>query len=392
MLGIYFALLAALGGYYRWDRLGVPGVDTKSFGDMRSITSAWECVRRGIAVIYLNPCDPLKRPANYPRIWLAPASLGLGQGSTPVLGILVAIAFLVAAVAVLPQQAGFLAGVVYGIVLCSPSVMLGVQRGNVDVLLFAVVSSAALLFRTNRGRSVFSSGLVLLAAALKLFPIFAIGLLARQRRRTALIECGSVILIFVLYAIVIRGDIRAIRAAAPQQDGRSYGINIVGSWISSTSGLLTGNAWDGVLAAALIALALLIANRTALVPRLSLLDEDRDLRLFWAGSAVYLFTYLLFRSWDYRLAFLLMTAPGLFLFARQRSPMAIATLAAALTATWFGTATWTQQPWRIVPNDIAQLVLFVGLLATLIVTAREASQTARGDRRIASDRENPVAV
>ena len=392
MLGIYFALLTALGGYYRWDRLGVPGVDTKSFGDMRSITSAWECARRGISVIYLNPCDPLKRPANYPRIWLAPASLGLGQGSTPVLGILVAIAFLVAAVAVLPQRAGFLAGLVYGIVLCSPSVMLGVQRGNVDVLLFAVISSAALLFRTNRGRSVFSSGLVLLAAALKLFPIFAIGLLARQRRRTALIECGSVILIFVLYAIVIRGDIRAIRTAAPQQDGRSYGLNIVGSWISSTSGLLSGNAWDGVLAAALIALALLVANRATLAPRLSLLDEDRDLRLFWAGSAVYLFTYLLFRSWDYRLAFLLMTAPGLLLFARQRSPTAIATLAAALTATWFGTATWTQQPWRIVPNDIAQLVLFVGLLATLIVTAREASQAAKGDRRIASDRENPVAV
>ena len=110
MLGIYFALLAALGGYYRWNRLGVPGEDTKSFGDMRSITSAWECARRGISVIYLNPCDPLQRPANYPRIWLAPASLGLGQGSTPALGILVAIAFLFAAVVVLPHRAGFVAG------------------------------------------------------------------------------------------------------------------------------------------------------------------------------------------------------------------------------------------------------------------------------------------
>ena len=97
---------------------------------------------------------------------------------------------------------------------------------------------------------------------------------------------------------------------------------------------------------------------------------------------MYLFTYVLFRNWDYRLVFLLMTAPGLFLFARQRNPTAIATLAAALTATWFGTATWTQQPWRIVPNDIAQLVLFVGLLATLIGTAREAS----GDRRVAFER------
>ena len=56
--------------------------ESVTFGDLRSVTSGWECTRRGIDVLPANPCDPNKSPANYPRIWMSPAFLGLGQGST----------------------------------------------------------------------------------------------------------------------------------------------------------------------------------------------------------------------------------------------------------------------------------------------------------------------
>ena len=153
IVGGYFALIAAIGGYTSWGRLGVPPEGNKNnlwFADLRSVTTAWECTRRHIAVLPVNSCDPWQRPANYPRIWLVPSLLGLGQGSTFVLGLVLAALFLVAALAVLPAAAGAGSGALYGAALCSPAVMLGVQRGNVDLAVFAVVVLAVMLSREYR--------------------------------------------------------------------------------------------------------------------------------------------------------------------------------------------------------------------------------------------------
>src|SRR5581483_612019 len=108
---------------------------------------------------------PWQRPANYPHIWVWPTFLGLGPGDTYALGFVVGGVFLLAAVAVLPRAAGVLAGAVYGLALCSPAVMLGIQRGNVDLLLFALLVLAALLAR----RALVSGALVFVAAVLRLF-------------------------------------------------------------------------------------------------------------------------------------------------------------------------------------------------------------------------------
>ena len=60
----------------------------ETFADMRSLTSAWECVRRHVEVLAVNPCDPMRRPANYPRLWTDLSFLGLGQHQTTILGCL----------------------------------------------------------------------------------------------------------------------------------------------------------------------------------------------------------------------------------------------------------------------------------------------------------------
>ena len=104
--------------------------------------------RRGIAVLPTNPCDPYgARPANYPHLWMWPSVLGLGQGSTVVPGVLVGVVFLVAALAVLPRGATAGDAALYGLAVCAPAVMLGVERGNVDIALFALVALGILLLR-----------------------------------------------------------------------------------------------------------------------------------------------------------------------------------------------------------------------------------------------------
>ena len=90
----------------------------------------------------MNPCDPERRPANYPRVWVELSFLGLGNDDTVPLGLALAAIALVAAFAVVPRGAPARDGVVYGAAICSPATMLGLERGNVDVLLFAFLVAA----------------------------------------------------------------------------------------------------------------------------------------------------------------------------------------------------------------------------------------------------------
>ena len=64
-LGALFVLGVVGDGWKAWGTFGVAPW-TEPFSDMWSITSGWECVRRGIDVVPYNPCDPWGRYANYP--------------------------------------------------------------------------------------------------------------------------------------------------------------------------------------------------------------------------------------------------------------------------------------------------------------------------------------
>jgi hypothetical protein len=99
----------------------------------------------------------------------------------------------------------------YGAAVCSPAVMLGVQRGNVDILLFALVVLAVVVSTQRLRGWVWANALVFLAAVLKLFPILAAGFLVRRVRRGAPAAATAVVLAaFAVYVLATLGTIRAI--------------------------------------------------------------------------------------------------------------------------------------------------------------------------------------
>lgn len=393
VVGGYFALIAALGGYTAWGRLGVPSMPTKSgwwFADLRSVTSAWECARQGVTVLPANTCDPWDRPANYPRLWLLPSHLGLGEGSTFALGLLVSAAFLAGALAVIPAGASAKAGLFYAAALCSPSVMLGIQRGNVDLLIFPLIVLAVLVSRRGLGGLIAANALVLLAGVLKLFPILAVGFLLRRPERAARIGAGAVIGAFLVYVLATRAYIRRIFDAVPQVDGTSFGVRRVSEWVSAVLGDNSSlREWDLVVLG-LVVVVVVVARRP-LRARLTPPGDDaaaaRDLDLFWAGACVYIGSYAAFRSFDYRLVFVLMTVPQLVRWAGAGRWLAVATVVGLFGALWLDTA-WAGVPvvggalsgWdgltRAGPPGqplplaaISQLVLFAGLVGGLLATA-----------------------
>jgi Glycosyltransferase family 87 len=348
-------------------------------------------------VMAADPCDPFKAPANFPGIWMAAAFLGLGPGNTVVLGYLSAAVFLVAAVAVVPARARPYEAGLYGLALCSPAVMLGVERGNVDILLFALVVLAALLFRRDQRSTIVAHGLILFAALLKLYPIFAAGMLLRQSPRRALTGVGLVVGLFAVYVIAIRSEIRTLIRVTPQLDDLSYGLRLVSEWLAAVTSLIFGSTlawlrlrdWNGGLAIVIVAAAVVVhrGGRRHL-PLAPGADVARDLDLFVAGAGVYVCTYVLFNSFDYRLVFVLLTLPQLLRWARERQPVALVSLTAAFGTLWLDPSLTARLPllgsatrhWNHLTTFAAfdgvdralslavimQLILFCGLVGCLV--------------------------
>jgi hypothetical protein len=386
-VGGYFAIVVALGGRYTgWRRVGVPAA-TLRFGDLRNLTGAWECVRRGISVLPVNPCDPGHRPADFPQIWLLPSHLGLGPGDTVGLGIAQAIIFLAAALLVVPPDASLKVGVIFALALCSPAVMLGVERENPDLILFPLLLAAALLAgRTGRGVYA-AAALILAAAVLKLYPIFSVGLLLRRGTATALraglLACAG----FAVYVLGDFGYLHRMLRAIPPASEFSYGVGRPGQWFGTASQEAVGafgsyRAWDVLLVLVAAAGAWLLKRRERLgVPA----GATRELDLFWAGACIYVGSYATFLSNDYRLIFCLLAVPQLASWAQEGRVLAYATIAGLLVVLWLDE--WTGMPgirhvldawnrWTAAGSDgtplplvvVGQWAVFVAFIAWLLAT------------------------
>jgi hypothetical protein len=305
--------------------------------------------------------------------------LGLGEDDTQVIGVLLAVTFFLAAILVFPRQATVGQAVIYGVALCSPAVMFGVERGNVDIGLFSMIAAAGLVMRRTRYGPPVASALVLCAAVLKLFPIAAVGMLAGLPRRAAVICVSSVLSLFAVYAAVTFRDIETIERVLPQGDEYAYGLHIIGGWLGRL--VAPGRMWDVALVALAIVAALTFRGklRSAIGT-----GQSRELDLFWAGAGIYVATYALGRSSDYRLVFLLLTVPQLAGWASARHALPIVTLLGILLTLWL------PSPWSNVPglNDLigrwddmtlaggsslpiaapAQVIAFTGLACLLAAT------------------------
>ena len=395
MVTAYFGLLLALGGHHAWAALGVPPV-SPGFVDLRTVTSMWECARESLGAWPHNPCDPLERANNYPRIWVAASLLGLEEDDTYLLGSLLAIAYFAMAIVVLPRRAPVVDAFLYGLALCSPALMLGVERGNVDVVLFCMVVAAAFLVRRPRYGPAAAAGLILVAAILKLFPIAAIAMLAGLPRRAAGLYAASVLAVFSVYVAATYRDIQTIERVTPQLDTYSYGLDITGSWLGRVIG--SASMWDAAII--LLTGAVALALRRRLADRLGD-GASRELDLFCAGAGIYVATFALVRSFDYRLVFLLLTIPQLVRWARAGRALATATLCGIFVTIWFPN-NWD---WQNVPvlrdaisqwDDVtgaggnplpiaspAQVVAFMGLVCLLVATVqanwdRESAESEHG--------------
>lgn len=365
-----------------------------SFLDTRVWLSGLECHRLGYDSLVDNPCDPWQRPMNYPRIWLALAPTGLGQEATNTLGVAQALAFWTAVLLVTGRLSRF-GGTVLAALLCSPTAMLLVERGNNDIVVFCLITaSLVLVARSAQATRASGYALLLLAGVLKIYPFVTLGIVVREAPRRALALAGVFALVVAAYGFSEHRDIARVARVTVYDTGLSYGVRVfparVGQDVAAIVDTFRSADPAAVLrvavpvAAFVAALLWMISTAkrlSTIVPAPGTLDRRSGcidpLDALRAGGLVFLGTFVLGQSsWDYRLVFLLFAVPELLRrIERDTDPARLAStgLVAMLASFYLGARSflnldevanwivafcliallWTTRPWGGRKADVA---------------------------------------
>lgn len=321
----FLVLLAAISCGYAitgnlrsaWRGVGVASM-APAFADLRSVTHAIDCVEQGRDPYVDWGCDPWVRPYNLPPVWLAFGKLGIDSTWTNILGFALILSVFVAFGLMLATRT-WLTAILAFLAMLSPAVLLGMERGNVDLALFTLLVFGVYL--GSRLRPLVQVPLmgVLIASltVLKAFPVAAVLALARTRRGWAI---AVVLAIASVAAFVLAADTRLpqILANTPQTFNLSFGSGTLFFRAADMLGVpyerlfpfrLVGSLLAAGLGLAIFFLVLFgrLDRVIEALPRVKLGHAADDLGI--ACAAMFCFVFLLGSSWIYRLIFLLGVLP-----------------------------------------------------------------------------------
>lgn len=356
-----FAVIAALylsGAEALYRRVLITwGVDAFSFPflDTDTVMSALRCRRMGLDVFATNPCDPLGRVFDYSPLWLVLARLPVTRAWTMPAGLAVDIAFL-ASLLLLPagRTREDTARIIIGVL--SPAAALAVERGNNDLVLFALAAAAAALAGRAPALRLLGYAAALLAGLLKYYPMTLMALATRERPgRFVAVALASVAVAGLFLAVMGDELARALRLIPV---GSPFLFMFGASALPRGLGALFG--WPAVAVHALQILLTLAAFGTGIGLGLSrggpavarLAPGERDCLL--AGALLMIGCYFTAQNIAYRAVHLVLVLPALTaLWRTGGGRLWPAATYAALVLLWV-------RCWRAVLNDQAPGALYAG--------------------------------
>jgi hypothetical protein len=339
------ALCRMVGWDQTWRAFGVTPLRPPFF-DMHVINDYAACTLKGVDAYTPQACNV--DSFNIPPTWLGLGLLGVdGSDSAWLSAVLIAAAMIVL-VLLLRGRSWYHGMIALGAII-SPSVMMGVERGNLDLLILAIVGSAALIYEEKRfGRTCGVMALLGLGIALKLFPMFCVSLAARFSRPTLIFAC-VLALLSLIYLDLTMTYVFYIRRNVPTTFVLSYGYKALFlgvDYLRSGSDLSPTGLADTWVPAAAAALILICAAAVGAISfrnqrEFCFVDVSTAGTAFLFGAGIYCGTYLLGTNFIYRLMFLLLCLPQLLDWQVRRcgtdQPAMIAEtglLAAVLVVLW----------------------------------------------------------
>jgi hypothetical protein len=403
-----FLVVAALLGYFGllylanffvpyhkfWRIIGVPAVKNP-FIDLAAVLGAFDCDRlTGEVSLTNNPCF---NQISYPSSWSSLTWLGLEQRNTIFLGVFFALIFYVITLIIIGRL-NYQEAVVYALILCSPPVMLLVERGNVDIVIYSWLGVALMIIKNSRALifRLCAYLLIFFAGVIKLFPIFGLVVIIKEKRNLFLFLAAIFTTAFITYFIASIGEMKTISQAFDVERvwfrfGHQALFLKVKTFLLNLS-LSTGGETDikktirYIIYIIMSLLTLLVLTRFLLSKFKNFqewlswdfvstdsdksLDKSRYIDYFRLAAAIHLGNFLVIGMlYDYKLTFLIFALPQILDWIKQENQLSLPSSMAlvAMVATFY--ASPFLYPWLV--DEIINLFLFVNLLYMAILSMPE---------------------
>lgn len=318
LVGALVFLRVATGSFHdAWTALRVPAM-TSSFADLRSVTQALDCVQAGINPFATNDCDLWGRPFNYPSIWLRLGSLGVTSASTDVIGCMFFVLFWLALFLMQTSKTTIGALFVFATVM-SPPALLGLERGNIDVLIFSIliISLYSISMRPGVSGLLLNCVTISILGILKIYPVAAATQLLHRKWGLPIAALATAIVATGLLSFDGLEGLRLIARHTPQTIDLSYGALPVFLWAKNHHFLgdsLSPDMLRLLAAATGLTVGIIAFGASVLLPsittRLPALDASTvSGAIAIACTSIFCFSFLLGSNYDYRLIFLIGAVP-----------------------------------------------------------------------------------
>lgn len=301
--------LYILSNFTLWQSVGIPKLKAP-FADMQAILSASDAYREGYNPYIENPHDPLGREHVYSRPWLWLGYTGLTRTHSKFAAILLMSFFFLLSIRILRPKNGneFLLS---AMLLLSPAVLLGVERGNNDLIIFILLGLAVFsLNNKNHLLDLIAYFFLFLASILKFYPIASFLIFVRiikDYKKFWMFAFFS-ILFFGVYAVFSFSDFEYLKHIVPKPHGRfTFGAAIFFEWILDEWPV--NATYIYFMAAAVFFLAFLLSSRTGLA---EVRNNSINTIFFLVGSLNILFCFFANTNYDYRCIFFVLILPWLF--------------------------------------------------------------------------------
>jgi hypothetical protein len=289
-------------------------VMTQSFADLRLITSASECSQLHEWNLNSISCDPWGRAFNYPSVWVQIfAFFHITQAQTDLLGC-IEIILLCFAIFYwinlghrnIPKNLSLLKfTTLIVLLLFSPPLLLLMERGNIDMLIFAGLTYSYHLLRKQR--HYFGAPFLAFLGLLKIYPFIALLWVSKTNTAKAL-KFLYYLLALLSFSFIFRELSLIVSRSELPWTYVSYGVSQIILGVSQKLHHPEGRILSAALSIFIFFIAVLLERKT-LKSLLTKIHQDlsrntETFNPFSLFSLVFLGSYLLGTSFDYRLILL----------------------------------------------------------------------------------------
>ncbi|MBW8050441.1 MAG: DUF2029 domain-containing protein [Cytophagales bacterium] len=323
-----------------WQYFGVPAAKTL-FLDLNINISIFECYRKGYDVLSTNPCHPYHENYSYPRMWLLFSYLPFSYDNIIAIAIGIVTIFYVFTFWLIGKL-NVNEGIYYGLIMCSPPIMLAVERCNPDLFIFILCALSVLIVK-KKYTVFWSCTFLMLASFLKLYPFATIAAFFNERRKPSLILFFVLLSIGIIYIFFNLQDIIYIShllkekywsISVATQYGCLVFLNLLDYYpiFHNIFSLIPIKIIAYATIAVLILTLLFIVKKqkSALLNKVNLFEESghsgstRSLQKdhffsFKIGACIYIGTFLIGNNFDYKFIFLIFAIPQLLAWVKYNN-------------------------------------------------------------------------